>query len=317
MEAALLLLASFCCLFLLLWWWRVRIPRETDAVFSWLRGRRVVVFGASAGIGASVARLCASHGCSVLVLAARRADRLASVASECTALAAGRCSVRTVVCDVRSRGNVQRTVSALWSVDDEYDDRRCDLLVANAGVGIDFGVAETSPAAALAVVETDLLGPLWALQAAVEPLAAARGRALVVSSMSAVLPRPRRAVYAAAKAGAAALAENFRTEIASRGVSVTVALPGFVRTELAAGISRLGPDGKPLQQQQQEVHRSGRRYGGLLPVLDANECARAIVAAAIRRQRSVVVPWFFSILHVVHMLAPRLYDAALRRLSNS
>jgi short-subunit dehydrogenase len=277
-----------------------------------LLGRHVVVVGASSGIGEHVARLAAAHG-ACLTLAARRTDRLAALADACLRLGARCADVRR--CDVTDPASCTAAVAGLDTI---------ELLVLCAGIGQDFAFTETSPAAIATLLNTNLHGPLWLAKAALPALTRAAssssssasydvgggGRILVVSSMSAFLPRPRRALYAASKAAVSALFENVRTEVARLGVSVTIAYPGFVETELTAGISRIGADGSPIGSAPPASSSHRRRHG--LPVMSAASCARELLGAAMARERTCITPWWYFFIKVIYSLCPTLYEHFLR-----
>jgi len=274
-----------------------RMARERRLA-SWLHDKRVVVVGASSGIGEAIALECSRYRVRCVVLCARRIARLRALADRCRAL--GAASAIALECDVRSAAACE----TLCTVADGID-----LLVLCAGIGQDFAFAEMQPRLAVApLVETNFLGPVWLTHAALPCLSRAGGRVLAVASMSAVLPRPRRALYAATKAALVALFENLRTE----GVPVTVGMPGFVNTELAAGVSRVGPDGNPVRRQLEEAPPPPKRRHGL-PVMSAQDCAHVLLCAAANGDRRVVAPWWFGLLWTLHNTFPVLFERFVTR----
>src|SRR4051812_5301514 len=102
-----------------------------------VNGKVIIITGASAGIGAATALALAKAG-AILVLAARRADRLEQVAAQCRALGA---QVINVICDVSRRADVDHLVAQ--SVE-KFG--RLDVMIANAGYGFLANIHETTEA---------------------------------------------------------------------------------------------------------------------------------------------------------------------------
>src|SRR5687768_4614930 len=157
-----------------------------------LRNRVVAITGASSGIGAATAIACAERGMRV-GLYARRADRLEAIAERIQG-AGG--EAEAVVGDVRDRAAVEELVARVtrrWG--------RLDAIVANAGFGVTAPVAETPPDEAREIFDVNVLGTVWAIQAA-WPIFAARhaGHIVIVSSGGAKHGMPANALYSATKA---------------------------------------------------------------------------------------------------------------------
>jgi short-subunit dehydrogenase len=191
--------------------------------------RRAVVTGASSGIGAAFARRYAADGHAV-TLVARRADALDRVAAEIRA-AGG--TAEALVADLATEAGLAALAAAA---------RDADALVLNAGVTL---------AAAVGTTDADTRDRLARLLAtgvartceAVVPHMVARGGGdvVVVSSIAAFAPMRKSALYAAAKAYAAAYARSLALEVGPRGVRVCVVCPGYVRTAIheEAGLGHL------------------------------------------------------------------------------
>lgn len=186
-----------------------------------LDGRVVIVTGASSGIGQATARMAAALGCR-LVLAARRADRLESLALE---LGGGALAVTT---DMRDPAQVRSMV-------DVAAERfgRVDVLVNNAGQGYHVPVEAVKMDDFQAVVELNVYGPLVAMQAVV-PLMRRQGEGAIVNVSSGTLRMPTLAgvgAYAATKAALGALSAAARKELAADGIVVSVVYPFVTATE--------------------------------------------------------------------------------------
>jgi NADP-dependent 3-hydroxy acid dehydrogenase YdfG len=186
-----------------------------------LAGKTAVVTGASSGIGEATARLLASEGCNV-VLAARREDRLKSLAAELgvEALAAPTDVTDPAACAAL----VARTVERFGSL---------EILVNNAGLGLYGSIPEGDPDDWRRMFDVNVLGVLYSTRAAVRHmLARGTGDVVFVSSLAGRrVPAPDGTVYAATKHAITALAEGLRLDVHEKGIRVINVEPGLVRTE--------------------------------------------------------------------------------------
>jgi NADP-dependent 3-hydroxy acid dehydrogenase YdfG len=186
-----------------------------------LAGKTAVVTGASSGIGEATARLLAGEGCNV-VLAARREDRLKSLAAELgvEALAAPTDVTDPAACAAL----VARTVERFGSL---------EILVNNAGLGLYGSIPEGDPDDWRRMFDVNVLGVLYSTRAAVRHmLARGTGDIVFVSSLAGRrVPRADGTVYAATKHAVTAIAEGLRMDVHEKGIRVINVEPGLVRTE--------------------------------------------------------------------------------------
>lgn len=111
-----------------------------------------------------------------------------------------------------------------------------DLVVIAVGVLGDQATDERDAEAAVAVIETNLVGPVSVLIPIVERLRTqGHGAIVVLSSVAAERPRRANFVYGASKAGLDAFAQGLGDSLVGSGVDVLVVRPGFVRTKMTAG----------------------------------------------------------------------------------
>ena len=188
------------------------------------QGKRVLLAGASSGLGEALAQALSARGAS-LVLGARRSDRLAAVAAECTAAEVLPLDVTAGVEELVAKS---AEAAALLG-------GGVDVLCYAAGVGQRTMAAETSAAAHETVMATNFEGAV-ALSRALLPQMVEResGHVIVVSSVQGFFGQPARSSYAASKAALVGYFDSVRAEVAKHGVGVTVVAPGYIATDHSA-----------------------------------------------------------------------------------
>ncbi len=258
-------------------------------------GQVVLLTGASSGIGAELARQFAADGAR-LALAARDAERLESVATECRALGADALVVPgDVGIETSCASMVERTVA-------HYG--RLDILVNNAGLGssgpfesvTDLSIFDT-------LMRVNYLGSVWCTAYALPHLKQSKGRIVAISSLTGLTGVPKRTAYAATKHAMAGFFDSLRIELEGTGVSVTVIYPGFVFSEINQ--RALSPDGTPFGERG-FVRRKGE-------TMETDECGRRILAAVAGRDRDLVMTWRGKIGRLLKLISPRLVDRIARR----
>ena len=196
--------------------------------------QRILITGASSGLGEGMARRFAAMGRD-LALAARRTDRLDALRQELLAAHPG-IRVETAAMDVDDPECVARVVPELV--------RRLgglDRFVVNAGIGRGASIGTGKAWANRAVLHTNVLGAHAQCEAAMEVFRAQRaGHLVLISSVASVRGmRQTRTVYGASKAAVNALAEGIRSDVWGTGIRVSTILPGYIATDINVG--RRGP----------------------------------------------------------------------------
>jgi short-subunit dehydrogenase len=253
------------------------------------RDTRVLVTGASRGIGECLARELVSRGCTV-GLVAPGGDELDALAAELSAR--GTVAI-PLPADVAVREEVESAVSRF-----SEQAGGLDVVVANAGV------AHSGPFRDLPIEEADRitrvnwLGTLYTVKAALPLLLdRARGHIVIVSSAMGHRAFPGAAIYGATKFAQRGFLEALRHELSGTGVGVTGVYPGAVATHL-----------------HDDDHRHGRMPGWHRPdrAIEPERVAKAIATGIEREQRAVFVPPVTRVLGLVHGISPALADRMLR-----
>jgi 3-oxoacyl-[acyl-carrier protein] reductase len=192
-----------------------------------LTGRTALVTGASRGIGEAIARRLAETGAHVLC-AARNLEQVERVAAEITASGG---SATAVQLDITS-ADVRDRIKAL------IEQRAIDILVNNAGITRDGLIARMSEDDWNAVIQTNLTSAFHWTKAIGWPMCRARyGRIVNIASVIGLVGNAGQANYAAAKGGMIAFTKSVAKEFAKRGVTANVVAPGFIKTDMTAGLS--------------------------------------------------------------------------------
>jgi len=243
--------------------------------------RRIVITGASAGIGEALARHYAAADTVIGLVARRQAPMQALAAS-----LPGRCEIYALdIADTAALENAARDFCARHGTP--------DLVIANAGISVGTHGDDPADIAKLRrLLEVNVTG-LAATLAAFAPAMRTERRGVLcgIASVAGFRGVPGAGAYSASKAAAITWLESMRTELAGSGVSVVTICPGYVDT--------------PMTQ----VNRYRMPF-----VLSADEAARRIARAIAARRRLAVIPWQMAIVSVLlRLLPPWVYDRIAAR----
>ncbi len=191
--------------------------------------RTALVTGAGRGIGKAIAELLAKNGVNVICVS-KSADSCGAVASAITA-AGGKAKAMAV--DVSDGAAVAKAAEALLA---EYG--KIDILINNAGITRDGLIARMSEEDWNAVIQTNLTSSFHWTKAIGWPMCRARyGRIVNIASVVGIMGNAGQANYAAAKGGMIAMTKSIAREFARRNVTANVVAPGFIKTDMTAGLS--------------------------------------------------------------------------------
>ena len=223
--------------------------------------QRILITGASAGLGRGMALEFAAKGRD-LALCARRLDRLIALRDEIV----GRYPHIRVVIRALDVTDYDQVFAVFRAFDEELGG--IDRVIVNAGIGRGESVGTGHFAENLVTVNTNFVAALAQCEAALELFRSRdQGHLVTISSVASVRGLPRsQTVYGATKAGLSALTEGVRADTWGSGIRVSAILPGYIDTEILSGSRR-----RPF-------------------IVDADTGCRAIVQAIERERPTAFVP---------------------------
>ena len=251
-------------------------------------GKVIVITGASSGIGRALA-LALSTNAPKLILVARDRQRLQAVADQCEAQGAETLVIAADVTDSEAcRVMVQQAVERF---------SRIDALINNAGISMwgafdsigDWQQFER-------VIAVNFWGSVYCTRHALPYLQQTKGRIVAISSLAGLTGLPMHTAYSASKHALNGFFESLRIELASSGVSVTIAAPDFVQSEIH--LRSADANGMPL----------GRQLPDHASFLSAERCAALIIDAMEKRERLVMTSLRGRLGRWAKLLCPQLID---------
>lgn len=251
-----------------------------------LKGKVIVITGASSGVGHAAALAFARHG-TRLVLAARREEALKDVVKQCEKLGS---SAIAVITDVTKSAEVKQLAEKAV----EFGGR-LDVWVNNAGVLAAGSFSDTPVEVHDQVIRTNLMGYIYGAHAAL-PYFKKQGSGVLIKhiSVGGWFPTPFMTGYSASKFALRGFSESLRGELTRwPGIYVCNLFPAFLDTP---GIQHAG-------------NYSGTVLRPAPPIYDPQRVARAMIAVAKYPRNSVAIGSAASFLRVVHFLLPTLSAA--------
>lgn len=235
------------------------------------RNQVVIVTGASAGIGKSLALKLASQGAKIII-AARRAERLEDVAAECRLLGGEVLVVPTDVCDeAQCKLLIEKTI-------DEFG--KLDMLVNNAGLAAS-ALFDEFPDLHLfkQTMDVNFYGAVYCTYYALPHLKKTHGRVVAISSLGGKAAIPYNTPYCSSKYALHGFYDSLRIELVQHGVSCTVICPWWVVTEFHE--SQMDKNGVPRGERGRAIYTK--------KMMTSDQCAQIILNSAFKRRREVLM----------------------------
>jgi uncharacterized protein len=267
-------------------------------------GRVVLLTGASAGFGASLAReLARQRKAGALVLTARRGDRLEQLAAELRTIQPG-LEVDTIAADLAEPATPARLTAEIAARFGGLD-----VLINNAGLGLPTLFADADPDHLARQIAVNFTGPLLLTRLCLPSLIERRGMIINIGSAITCVPNSALGAYGATKAGMAYWNDALRRELYSKRVTVCLVEPGPIKTEFMDAIGSL----LPAEQKAHPILDNAAPW----MTADVDDVARRVIRLldSPRRRLSVLrrFVWVFRLLGAVARTCPPLGDWLVRK----
>jgi len=255
--------------------------------------KRIIITGASSGIGKEMATQLAKHS-SRLTLAARTEDKLAEVAHLCQEYGSQAIYVQTDVSDRNQCERlIQRSVNRFGGI---------DMLVNNAGYTMWSKFENmTDIAIGQQLFMVKFFGSIYCTHAAIPYLKASKGQILTISSLTGKIGVPTRTYYSAANHALSGFFDALRAELHNDGICISIAYPGFIATPIRE--RAIGCDGKAVNQSHIDESKA-------MPV---DQCVNLILKATSLKKREIILTWKDRFAIWMKHICPPLVDMITRK----
>lgn len=252
-----------------------------------MKGKVIIITGASSGIGEALALKFGREG-SKVVLAARSVDKLAEVA-ETIRKSGG--EALTVACDVAKEADCQNLVAETLKKFGKIDG-----LINNAGISMRALLQEAEPSVIEKLMQVNFFGTVYCTKYALDEIVKSKGHIVGVSSIAGYRGLPGRTGYSASKFAMQGFLEALRTELLMKGVHVLVACPGFTASNIRN--TALTADGGAQGESPLEEGK----------LMTSEEVAGHIYKAMVRRKRTLILTTQGKFTVLLNKLFPKFMD---------
>lgn len=258
-----------------------------------LQGKNIFITGASGGVGAEVARLCAKRGAN-LYLFARSLDKLEALKEELEQKFSGEVHVY--------RLDVSNTDEILRVFKDALDQAgHIDVLVNNAGFGVFRAVHEATIEEIKGMFDVNVVGLITCTSVVLPKMKTQRsGHIINVASQAGKIATPKSSVYSATKHAVLGYTNSLRMEVADSNIFVTAVNPGPIATNFFEIADEKGTYVKNVQR----------------IMLKPDYVAEKIVGAMLTKRREINLPWWMNAGSIFYALFPNLFERLGKRAFN-
>lgn len=253
-----------------------------------IKGKVVIVTGASSGIGEATAREFGRAGARV-VLAARRVDKLQALAQQVNAMGTG-AETLVVQADLSKLEDIKSMIAQTLA-----SFGRIDVLINNAGFGRLDWLENLDPIKDIqAQIDVNVMGVIQTTRQVLPVMINQRAGSIInMCSMAGLVGTPTYSIYAASKHAVHGFSEALRREVKPWGVDVSLIYPGGVVTEFTqrAGIKRKTNTKTPK-----------------FMLLTAEQVGSAVVKLVRHPRRMLIIPWMWSVTVYMNKLFPGFVD---------
>jgi uncharacterized protein len=246
-----------------------------------LKGKNVVITGASSGIGEKIAKEAAASGANVVLLA-RSSDKLEQISADITSKASSSCYTYTL--DVSDLEAVQQTFENIFATVGTVD-----VLVNNAGFGVFDTVIDAKLEDMKSMFEVNVFGLIACTKMVLPKMVEQNaGHIINIASQAGKIATPKSSIYSATKHAVLGFTNSLRLELAGTNVYVTAVNPGPIRTNFFNVADKSGSYVKNVE-----------KY-----MLDSEDVAKQIVGLMFTRKRELNLPRWMNTGSVLYQLFP-------------
>lgn len=254
-----------------------------------LRGKTVVITGASGGLGEQIAYRCAQNGANLFLLA-RNGEKITEMAKQMNEQYNVIC--RPIIMDISHPEQISDVFKQI------YEFGEIDVLVNNAGYGVFAEVEDVKLADVEGMFSVNVTGLIACTKEVVPHMRKRKlGHIINIGSQAGKLATPKSSIYAATKHAVLGFTNSLRLEMSRYGVYVTAINPGPIRTNF---FQTADPSGAYLAN----VHHFA---------LDSGKVAERIVHIMLTNRREINLPYWMNLGSIVHTLIPSIVERLGRK----